>query len=154
MSQILYKKTQNGVIINFIIQFSAILLIILARKSDNPTETAILIVIAVLLFLAWLLVYKLTIVIDDKTITAIFGIGLLKRKFNISDIDFSTLQVVKPSLLAGIGIRLTSKGWLWNVKVGKAIYFKSKNGKTFFVGTDEPEKIIEILKSISTDRSN
>ena len=154
MNQILYKKTQNGLIANFIILFSVMLLINLARKSDNTTETIILIAITVLLFLVWLLVYKLTIVIDDKTITAIFGIGLLKRKFNINDIDFSTLQVVKPSLLTGIGIRLTSKGWLWNVKVGKAIYFKSKNGKTFFVGTDEPEKIIEILKSKSTDRSN
>jgi hypothetical protein len=94
--------------------------------------------------------YRLTIKINDNYIIAIFGIGLLKRKIKILDIDFSTLEITKPPMLAGVGIRLTPKGWLWNVKFGKAIYFKSKSGKTFFVGTDEPEIIVQKLRKVQS----
>ena len=90
--------------------------------------------------------YKITIYIDKNKIIAVFGIGLLKREFLINDINFNTIENVKFNALTGIGLRLTSKGWLWNVKVGDAIYFKNKKGdKTFLVGTDDYKEISETL---------
>jgi len=149
MKKVLYQKTQNGLLLNIILFVSITSLLFALKMPENTNGSRfVLIALILLLITVWLLLYKLTIVIDKDTITAIFGIGFLKRKIKIEDIDFTTLEIVKPHFLTGIGIRLTPKGWLWNVKFGKAIFFKTKNGKTFFVGTDEPDVIKETLSKI------
>lgn len=146
MKKIKYKQDQYGTLLNIILLISIIQLIFVSIVASNTSKSVIFEATIVLLLTVWLFFYKLTIIIDDKTIYAIFGIGLLKKKIPLSQIDLSTLEIVKPSLLTGIGIRYTKKGWLWNVKFGKAIYFKTKNGKTFFVGTDDADKIKTLLK--------
>ncbi len=147
MHAIKYKKTQYGILLNLLL-ISSIIFLIVAYYFQIGTKAIpknISLSILVILVFAWLLTYKLTISIDDEYITAIFGIGLLKRKIPIYEIDFNTLEILKPSALTGIGIRLTPKGWLWNVKIGKALFFKTKNNKIFFVGTDDADTIINIL---------
>ncbi len=140
-----YKKTQKGFIISIL--FAALIVVIaIYYLSENISELFLYLMVSVLTACI-LLFYKLTITIKEETITALLGVGFLKRKVAIKDIDFSTLEKVNFSLLTGIGIRLTSKGWLWNVKIGDAIYFKTKNNKTFLVGTDEADEIIKILKN-------
>lgn len=146
MKKIKYKQDQYGTLLNIILLISIIQLIFVSIVASNTSKSVIFAATIVFLFAVWLFFYKLTIIIDDKAIYAIFGIGLLKKKIPLSQIDLSTLEIVKPSLLTGIGIRYTKKGWLWNVKFGKAIYFKTKNGKTFFVGTDDADKIKTLLK--------
>lgn len=146
MKKIKYKQDQYGTLLNIILLISIIQLIFVSIVASNTSKSVIFEATIVLLLTVWLFFYKLTIIIDDKAIYAIFGIGLLKKKIPLSQIDLSTLEIVKPSLLTGIGIRYTKKGWLWNVKFGKAIYFKTKNGKTFFVGTDDADKIKTLLK--------
>ena len=153
MKKIIYIKTQYGLLLNILMSLSIFLIYAVYQKIPNSTSSLILWLTIGFILLIWLLMYKLTFVIDQESITAIFGIGLLKRKVKINEIDFSTLKVVVPSKFAGIGIRLTPLGWLWNVKFGKAIYFKTKNGKTFFVGTDEPEEIISILIKLKNNSS-
>lgn len=87
--------------------------------------------------------YKLTICIDNEKITVIFGIGFLKKSIKHTEIE--RIEIYKSSWLTGVGIRLTPKGWLWNVKVGEAILIKHKTN-TFLVGTDEASEIITLLK--------
>lgn len=153
MKKNIYVKTQYGLLLNILMSLSVFLIYAIYQNNSNSTSSMILWLTIGFMLIIWLLMYKLTILIDKESITAIFGIGLLKRKVSINEIDFSTLKVVVPSKFTGIGIRLTPLGWLWNVKFGKAIYFKTKNGKTFFVGTDEPEKIIAILLKLKNNSS-
>lgn len=145
-----YQKTQHSIVLNIILLSTIIFVIIAHVKQLGSKPIPLLPTVILVLFLGfvWLLFYKLQIKIDAKTITATFGIGLLKKQIPLDTINLGSLEVVKPSALAGIGIRITKKGILWNVKVGKAIYFKTKDAtKTFFVGTDDAEAIINILKS-------
>ncbi len=144
-----YKNTQYGLLMNLILILSTLLMIILYKfqLGSNPIPLVGLIIVLSLLILTLLFFYKLTIIIDKTNIIASFGIGIIKRSMPINDIDFATLEKVKPSIITGIGIRLTAKGWLWNVKFGNAIYFKNKNKtKTFFVGTEDYETIVKILR--------
>ncbi len=145
-----YQKTQHSIVLNIILLGTIIFVIIAHVKQLGTKPITLLPTVILVLFLGfvWLLFYKLQIKIDAKTITATFGIGLLKKQIPLDTINLGSLEVVKPSALAGIGIRITKKGILWNVKVGKAIYFKTKDAtKTFFVGTDDAEAILNILKS-------
>lgn len=136
-----YNKTQYGQAI--IILLIAMLVIGYILYKENQIFVFGMIAFLLLIILNF---YKLTIIIKDKTIIASLGIGLLKRKVKINDIDFSTLEKVNYTLKSGIGVRWTSKGWLWNVQLGDAIYFKTKNKRTFLVGTEDYETIVNILK--------
>ena len=139
-----YENTQKGFIV--IILLVALLVVFIINYLSENISSLFIISMAIILISAILIFYKLTITISNEIIIASLGIGLLKRKIKIKDIDFSTLEKVNFSMLTGIGIRLTSKGWLWNVKIGDAVYFKTKDNKTFLVGTDDADEIIKLLK--------
>ena len=100
---------------------------------------------------AFLSFYKLTITITKDSIEAKFGIGLIKRHLKIKDIEYKSIEKIKVPALYGIGIRLTPHGWLYNVSIGHAIKIKSKT-KTFFVGTEDFEKIQTILNNLKIEK--
>ena len=142
----IYNKTQKGII-------AIILLIILAFMSysyfyqtgSKPLPFIPYIVLMIVFIAIILLFYKLTITIDNEKITAIFGIGIFKKSMNL--IDIHSIESYKIPWYAGIGVRLTPKGWLWNVKMGKAILIQNKSKtQTFLVGSNEVNKIISVLE--------
>jgi len=91
-----------------------------------------------------LIFYKLTIIIDDTHLSFRLGIGLVSRKYPLADIK--ECKPVKNNPLTGIGIRLYSKGWLYNVSGLDAIEltFKHKNPRVR-IGTDKPEEIAQLI---------
>lgn len=145
-----YNKTQYGIVlISFMSIF--ILLIVLGYKfeiGNNLRPLAPTSIVIAILIIAIALFYKLTITIDNEKIVAVFGIGLIKRTMQFKDINFDSIESVKFPWYYGIGIRLTPKGWLYNVKIGKAIFIQNKKKtKTFLVGTDEFDTIKSILNT-------
>jgi len=142
----IYKKTQYGILTYFLL-FVMLLLTIAYwyQLGNNPIPLIPYLGIMVFFTLLILLFYKLTIQIDEEKITAIFGIGLLKKSMLLNEID--TIENFKIPWYAGIGIRLTTKGWLWNVSTGNAILIQNKTrSKTFLVGSKDVDTIIKILK--------
>ena len=148
-----YKKTQHAYILYIIsIIILAIQWSIYFIKLDRIGKVSIsLYVILSIVFISVCLVFgRLTINMNEDEISASFGLKFLVQKMKIKEIDPESIEVLKPSLLYGIGLRLTPKGTLYNTKPSKAIRIKSKDGKkTFFVGTSDAEilkeKIIEQL---------
>lgn len=143
-----YKHTQYG---TFLIAFMLIIMLFLSyayyfQIGTKPLPFLPYIVVMLLLLLSILFFYKLTLVIDDEKITAIFGIGVLKKSIAINEIK--SIENFKIPWYTGIGIRLTPKGWLWNVATGNSVLIHG-NSNTFLVGTDEVEKVITILKKIT-----
>ncbi|WP_034061975.1 hypothetical protein [Lacinutrix jangbogonensis] len=145
----LYKHTQYGKLITVIISIVAIttLTIFILQTGNNPMPWIMLVSILLLFLLILLSFYKLTITIDKEKIEAKFGIGLIKRSLKIKDIHYDSIEKIKVPALYGIGIRLTPQGWLYNVNTGNAIKVKS-NTKTFFVGTEDFEKINTVLMGL------
>jgi len=143
----IYQKTQYGIFAVVIILLSLFITIgFLYQLGSKPLPLISYIFIICVFLIILLLFYKLEIRIDKEKITAIFGIGLLKREFLIQEID--TIESYKIPWYVGIGIRITQRGTLWNVATGKAILLNSKGQtKTFLVGSAEVEEIIKILNN-------
>jgi len=74
-----------------------------------------------------------------------FGIGLIRKKFNYQDVrDFS---IEKNPWYYGWGIRKIPGGWLYNVSGSQSIQLNMKNGKIYRIGTNEPKRLAEFIKS-------
>ncbi len=87
---------------------------------------------------------SLTVEIDAEHLRIRFGIGLIRKRFPLDQID--TCRPVKNSWIYGWGIRLTPHGWLYNVSGLEAVELKMKSGKTCRIGTDEPEVLTAALQ--------
>ena len=96
-----------------------------------------------ILVLAEVLFASLVVSISDGYLKLRFGIGLISKRYNLNPIE--SCEVVRNKWYYGWGIRLTPHGWLYNVSGLKAVQVKLKTGKTFRVGTDEPEALCEAL---------
>lgn len=134
-----YRKTQYAYWI-FIIFIIISFFLIKLSDSDVYTYPIVILTIVAVVF------YKLTVIINNEEIIAYFGFGFFKRRIKISEIDYESIKLLKTNWLVGIGIRYTKNGWLYNVKPGEAIKIVSKDKtKTFFVGTNEFNKIKQII---------
>ncbi len=137
-----YKHTQNGNLM-IIILIIAILLfgIILAQTDFN-------FFITVLMFFILFIIYSfksLQVKIDEKYLKIKFGYGIFQKKFLLNNI--TSAKIVKNHWYYGWGIRL----WLWpymwifNVSGLDAVEIKTKNNKIYRIGTDEPEKLKQVI---------
>ena len=147
-----YQKSQisKWILILVTISFPLIASSYYYKWGNHPTSLLTLGLVILVLFIVSVLFYKLTIKIDGTNISAIFGIGLIKKSMPLNDIDANSIEEIKIPWYTGIGIRVTKYGVLYNTKPGKALRLKSKSkNKTFLVGTDDYIQIKEILlKSI------
>ena len=147
----IYQKTQYGY---FIIAFSLIISILIGfshyyQLSEKPLPLTASILLIGFLMLSMLTFYKLTIHINQEKITATFGLGIIKKTMLLSEIDKNSIEKVSMPWYVGIGIRITPKGTLYNVKIGDSIFINNKQQtKTFLVGTDDFEGIKTALDKL------
>ena len=102
----------------------------------------------VLTFVICLLVfYKLTIIIDETNVSFKLGIGLVGKSYKITDIK--SCKSAPNSALNGIGIRMLSNGWLYNVSGLKAIELQFNNRKSIIrIGTNKPDEISSVIQKL------
>jgi len=100
--------------------------------------------LALTIAICLLIFYKLTIYLNDTSISFKLGIGLITRNYLITDIQ--SCKTVRNDPLFGIGIRMIPGGWLYNVSGLNAIELTFKNKKSKVrIGTDKPGEIAKIL---------
>ncbi|MBD98769.1 MAG: hypothetical protein CMO34_02915 [Verrucomicrobia bacterium] len=116
----------------------------------NGLEFDLLFFLTVIFVICLLVFYKLTIIINSKTVSFKLGIGLFGKSYNISDIK--SCRPVSNSVLDGIGIRMLSNGWLYNLSGLKAIELQFKSRKSIVrIGTNQPEEISQVIQSLIKD---
>jgi hypothetical protein len=88
---------------------------------------------------------SLQVIIDGTYLRIKFGYGIYRKKFLLS--DMISVKAVRNHWYYGWGIRLWlwPKVWIYNVSGFDAVEIKLKNGKTYRIGTDEPEKLEQVL---------
>ncbi len=140
-----YRHTQFGKVI-VVATVSVIPLAVLPVWLVGTTTIAWLILGGLVVFLAVVLALfaSLTVEIDAEHLRIRFGIGLIRKRFPLDQID--TCRPVKNPWIYGWGIRLTPYGWLYNVSGQEAVELKMKSGKTCRIGTDEPESLTAALE--------
>lgn len=138
---IVYKHTQFG----WYILIPVAIAVILSGIFGIIHSITYLWILSIALFIAALLFSTLTVGIDDKKIQIAFGIGIVRKSFLFENIQ--SASSVRNRWWYGWGIRITPHGWLFNVSGLYAVELKMKNGKIYRIGTDEPQKLLDAIKT-------
>jgi hypothetical protein len=136
-----YRHTQFGTTMVVIFFLSiAIAAIVFDRYGTPPVAILALSILIICLFLF----YSLHVEIAGGIIRCRFGIGLIRRSFNLAEIV--AVQTVTNKWYYGWGIRLTPNGWLFNVSGLNAVEITLRSGKKYRIGTDEPERLAAAIR--------
>jgi hypothetical protein len=140
------KFTQSGTFSVLVLGplFLLTLILALILKPSDIMGKAILGFVSLTMGICLLIFYKLTIIIDDTHLSFKLGAGLVSRKYPLASIK--ECSAVRNNPFTGIGIRLYSKGWLFNVSGLGAIELTFKNKSSRIrIGTDKPEEIAQFV---------
>lgn len=129
------------------------LIMIFTMGSEDLILFATFSLVALTMVICLLIFYKLTIYIDNTFVSFKLGIGLISKKYPVENIK--SCKAVKNDPLFGIGIRLISNGWLYNVTGLSAVELSFKNTKKIVrIGTNEPEEIAATInRMINSDNT-
>jgi hypothetical protein len=151
--QAFYKKRQTGwfIIPPFILVILFMMYIIYRQEvlgkpfGEHPGPTIMYFGLTIFFLILLSLFSHLTVTGYMNYLEIKFGIGLIRKKFNYKDIkDFS---IEKNPWYYGWGIRIIPGGWLFNVSGFQTVQLNMKNGKMYRIGTDEPKRLAEFIKS-------
>ena len=125
------QKFLSILVIPFIISIvSTFPVLFVALVKNNPQVALLMLLVAFFLFALLLLFYKLHIKVDEQELEISFGIGVVKKKFLLSDIDTSTFYDKKIPWYYGVGWRYDFKGnVLFSAGSGTALTFRLKNSE-------------------------
>lgn len=120
-------------------------IVMMLYSGISDSTTGIIFGLVTLTFLLCILIfYKITIKVSESYVMFSLGIGLIKKKYLISDIK--SCHPVRNSPLYGIGIRKIPGGWLFNVSGLGAIELAFNDRDSVVrIGTGDPEKVSEYI---------
>jgi len=90
------------------------------------------------------LYWSLSVAIDGGTLEWRFGLGLIRKRVALANVDSCT--ATRTTFWNGWGIHWTPRGWVYNVSGYGAVQVRQVSGKFFMLGTDEPEALAEALR--------
>ena len=89
---------------------------------------------------------SLTVRVSHDLVEISFGIGIIRKQFDVGNIRRA--RVVKNKWYYGWGIRLTPHGWLYNVSGLDAVEILMDNGKQYRIGTDQPNELENAINTV------
>ena len=137
----MYNHTQIGWLTLISLGIGILLTSYLGTLHSNWVALSVLgvLVICVVLFAS------LTVIVNDNSVEIKFGVGLIRRKLDLQEIE--SCAVVRNRWWYGWGIRKIPKGWLFNVSGLDAVELSMRNGKVYRIGTDEPQELRACFES-------
>ncbi|KQS53288.1 MAG: hypothetical protein DCE86_18210 [Flavobacteriaceae bacterium] len=144
--KIVYKEVQFFwlSIIPALLFLSFTIFAYLYKLGTKPIPLYMTIIIVFIFLVIMLVTYKMTIIIDDDTISISFGIGLIKKTINISNIDYKGIKKTIIPWYYGVGIRFGNGIVLYNTKSGKGIELPV-DYKKYIISTKNYEQIKNII---------
>jgi hypothetical protein len=131
-----YKHTQFGTLPALLFASVIILLAVSGYFSGwHPVAAGVFLV----LLISWVLFYSLNVEIRDHFLEIRFGIGMIRKKFELKSIQEA--HIVRNHWYDGWGIRSIPNGWLYNVSGLDAIEISMSSGKRYRIGTDQPNEL-------------
>jgi hypothetical protein len=135
-----YEHTQIGHVIIW-----SLLAIILIAGGGLISHHAPPVVVSIILLLCLVLFYKLRITIEDGTLCASFGLGLIRKRVRLAEIV--ECEPIRIRWWYGWGIHLTPRGWLYNVSGFDAVAITLRDGGKFALGTNDPSGLTTALRA-------
>jgi hypothetical protein len=141
-----YEHTQRGTIL--LVIFLGTVLFLLAIDRLVPGARGVPLVLVGIFGMCGFLFSSLTIQVTDRALRWQFGLGFIRKEVPLAEIE--RVEVTETTFLQGWGIHYTARGWLYNISGFQAIAVRLKSGKTFLLGTDEPDRLrAALLQSLS-----
>lgn len=110
----------------------------------SEKESLIFFILIPVLIIPAVLFYQLKIHIDYSEVKIRFGIGLIRKSWELKKIEQAS--VVKNTILHGWGIHYALNTTIYNVSGFNAVELKFKNSKRKVrIGTNEPEKVAAFI---------
>ncbi len=145
-----YEHTQIGYLIIFVLSVATVFVAITGIAA--PSDRGVLVtdgIIELILLICAIVFSRLTIKIDEETLLACFGIGLICKKVPLSEIV--RCESIRIRWWYGWGIHLTPYGWLYNVSGLDAVAITLRDGRKFALGTNDPNGFTSaVRRSINT----
>ncbi|HEY0970125.1 MAG TPA: DUF3093 family protein [Gemmatimonadales bacterium] len=142
----MYSHRQSGARLAWIVLVAAVPLMLVALLAPEMQPAGRVTVVAALLVMmisVWTF-SSLTVTVDDTHLRWHFGPGLVRKKVPLADIV--SVERTRTSLLSGVGIHLTPRGWLYNVWGRDAVWVRLRGGKQFLLGSDEPDSLAAAIR--------
>ena len=144
-----YEHTQIGHVI--IWSLLAIILIASWAVIGSSSRHEPTVVVSVILLACLVLFYKLRITIEDETLCASFGPGIIRKKVRLAEIV--GCEPIRIRWWYGWGIHLTPCGWLYSVSGFDAVGITLRDGKKFALGTDDPDGLTEAISRFTRNQT-
>ena len=135
------ERQISSVIIVIFIGFLVLLLVsYIYQWGDNLVNLSGLLAASFLFMVSLLLFFQMITSIDNEQIRISFGIGLIKKRIAIKNIE--SVTIVRNKWYYGVGIRILKNGWLYNIKGLDAVELKMKNSKSIIrIGTADSQNL-------------
>ena len=136
-----YEHTQIG----HVIIWSLLAIILIVSGFAGLSHREIPLVVSIILLVCLVLFYKLRITIEDETLCASFGPGIIRKRVRLAEIV--GCEQIRIRWWYGWGIHLTPFGWLYNVSGLDAVAITLRAGRKFALGTDDPHGFLAALRA-------
>jgi hypothetical protein len=139
-----YRHTQIGYLTLIVIIVAALGI---AVSLPNEARSVTLGVAGLLVIIA-VLFSSLTVEVGDGELEFHFGPGFWRKRVALSEVAAAT--PTQSSWWEGWGIRLTLRGMLYNVSGTDAVEIELRSGRRFRIGTDEPEALVQAIRTATS----
>jgi hypothetical protein len=141
-----YEHTQQGTLIRWALGGSIVGLIALRVAMKTPfwaPGDAIVGLVLLVVAAALALMHALTVIVDDQSVTARCGPGLIRRTVALSEVRAA--RIVRNGWYYGWGLRVTPRGPLWRVSGLDAVELDLGRA-CWLIGTDDPEGLLAAIE--------
>ena len=149
-----YKHTQIGYLM-LVVMLAVLVLFtwvqITARAEppsvDSGTNFAVTAIMALILFVLASFA-SLTVMLDERYLKIKFGYGIFRKSLLLNEVTLA--KSVKNHWYYGWGIRMWfwPYMWIYNISGFDAVEITLRNGKIYRIGTDEPEKLEQVISQL------
>jgi hypothetical protein len=87
---------------------------------------------------------SLAVSVDREAIGLRLGVGLIRKRIPIARIR--DCRIVRNRWFYGWGIRLTPRGWMWNISGLDAVELDLDDSGHFRIGTDDPDGLRSAIR--------
>ena len=138
-----YRHTQYGALTFIIFLTTGILIIVVAltKVAEGQMLSAILMICLYLLGIG--MFYSFTVEISDGNLKFWFGIGIVRKKCALSEVQ--SIKEVKNPWYYFWGVKSIPGGWYYAIAPGPAVEIELKNGKIIQLGTNQPEMLKQAI---------
>ncbi len=116
--------------------------------AGREADRIMMITVALVLAGAGLVFGSLTVRFEQRDRVVAFGSGWPRRRVPLDRI--ARAEATRTRWYEGWGIRLTTRGWLWNVSGLDAVLLTLRDGKRLLIGTDPPDRLLNAINAATS----